>query len=248
MSEFTTPLKRCHNCNRDLPATLEYWHRAKNKRGEPSLATQCKDCAKARAKKWASENPERNRAKSRQWIEEHPEQARQTKREYYAANKDKFRAYKHEHQSRYLELKQSPEYKAKEAARRKHKAKELREYNREYRAAHPGWQADAMKDWRKRHPERDKANIHRRIARKHAADGNYTADDVRSLYELQEGRCVYCGMRIFMDIAKDVHVDHVLPLSRGGSNSPDNLALTCSSCNHSKGARTIREWQAIRGW
>ena len=44
--------------------------------------------------------------------------------------------------------------------------------------------------------------------------------------------CRYCGGK-----APDVelHVDHVIPKSRGGSDKPWNLTAACSSCNLSKG-------------
>jgi 5-methylcytosine-specific restriction endonuclease McrA len=41
-------------------------------------------------------------------------------------------------------------------------------------------------------------------------------------------------------------IDHKLPLSRGGSNYPDNLQLLCKSCNDSKSARTMDEWLQTR--
>lgn len=37
-------------------------------------------------------------------------------------------------------------------------------------------------------------------------------------------------------------VDHIRPLSRGGSNWPDNLACACASCNRSKNDKTLDEW------
>lgn len=49
--------------------------------------------------------------------------------------------------------------------------------------------------------------------------------------------CVYCG-------ATDVplHLDHVVPSSRGGSDDPSNLVAACRPCNCSKGPRTPEEW------
>lgn len=231
MSDSTTPLKRCNKCQREFPATAQYWHA--REASPDGLSYTCKECATARAHKWADENPDR---------------VRENKSEYYQEHKEDFRAYKKEHEEHYREMKRSPKHKATAAARRKRKRKELVEYNRQYRDARPGWQARLMRDWRKRNPERDKATTHKRIAAMRKADGTYTADDIQLLYELQEGRCAYCGIPIYADIPKDVHVDHMHPLSRGGANSPDNLALSCQPCNQSKGSKTVAEWMEVRGW
>lgn len=39
------------------------------------------------------------------------------------------------------------------------------------------------------------------------------------------------------DYVYQCHIDHILPRSRGGQNSKDNLRITCSRCNLSKGAK-----------
>lgn len=51
-------------------------------------------------------------------------------------------------------------------------------------------------------------------------------------------RCQYCGKRggIF-----ELTIDHILPASRGGGNSPDNLVAACFACNQRKGDRTPEE-------
>lgn len=46
----------------------------------------------------------------------------------------------------------------------------------------------------------------------------------------------------------EYHVDHIIPLSRNGTNWPDNLALACQLCNLSKNNHLLHEWEAIRGW
>lgn len=51
--------------------------------------------------------------------------------------------------------------------------------------------------------------------------------------------CYYCGCNI-----DDIyHIEHVIPISRGGSNTIDNIVLACPSCNHSKGNKLVVEWR-----
>jgi len=43
-----------------------------------------------------------------------------------------------------------------------------------------------------------------------------------------------------------INVEHIVPRSKGGSNSPENLALACSSCNKDKGSRMLSEDDILR--
>ena len=52
--------------------------------------------------------------------------------------------------------------------------------------------------------------------------------------------CTYCGSE------KQLEGDHIVPLSRGGSNTFVNLATACRPCNLSKGSKTVDEWRAAR--
>ena len=58
------------------------------------------------------------------------------------------------------------------------------------------------------------------------------------VFERDGYQCVYCGS------TDNLTLDHVVPVIRGGSNEPDNLACACKSCNSSKGARTVYEWRS----
>jgi len=51
--------------------------------------------------------------------------------------------------------------------------------------------------------------------------------------------CQYCGTK-----SENLHCDHVIPLSRGGTNDPANLVTACARCNLSKSSKTLEEWRS----
>jgi len=48
--------------------------------------------------------------------------------------------------------------------------------------------------------------------------------------------CQYCGSK-----SHDLTIDHIIPKSRGGTESWDNLVAACTNCNNRKGNRTPEE-------
>ncbi len=55
------------------------------------------------------------------------------------------------------------------------------------------------------------------------------------LYEKQQGTCNGCGEEF---AKRNLEVDHIFPLSKGGKTEPANLQLLCGHCNRVKGDRT----------
>lgn len=64
--------------------------------------------------------------------------------------------------------------------------------------------------------------------------GRYTGKDVKGLYVAQGGLCKRCGRHLAI---YGYHVDHVVPIARGGLNVVGNLQLLCPACNLRKGKR-----------
>lgn len=87
--------------------------------------------------------------------------------------------------------------------------------------------------WQRANPDKVAGHNRRRRAIKHKAAGNHTSEDVADLLRKQRSQCIYCNK----SLKSGYHVDHIVPLSKGGSNWPRNLQLTCSKCNLAKGAR-----------
>lgn len=74
------------------------------------------------------------------------------------------------------------------------------------------------------------------------ADGKFTPDDIDRINKSQEFKCVYCGA----STEEEFHIDHIHPISRGGTNWPDNLQILCRSCNCSKKDKTHEEFLTYR--
>jgi hypothetical protein len=67
----------------------------------------------------------------------------------------------------------------------------------------------------------------------------------RAVFERDNWTCAYCS-KTFAPYASGITADHIVPLSRGGSNEMDNLTACCLPCNSSKSDRLLSEWQGRR--
>jgi 5-methylcytosine-specific restriction endonuclease McrA len=60
----------------------------------------------------------------------------------------------------------------------------------------------------------------------------------RTLFARDDHRCQYCGQSRPMN---QLSIDHVLPRSRGGKTTWENVVCSCLTCNTKKGSRTPQE-------
>ncbi|KDA05563.1 HNH endonuclease [Microbacterium sp. CH12i] len=130
--------------------------------------------------------------------------------------------------------------------------------NAAYRAAHPERRRDAVRRWAARHPESIRAKDERyrqanreRFRQKEAkrralkvSNGAFqvTERDVLRLVARFDHRCAYCAT----PFTSRFHLDHIVPLARGGHHAIGNLAPACPDCNLSKGKRLLTEWRKRR--
>ncbi len=96
-----------------------------------------------------------------------------------------------------------------------------------------------VKNYSTKNPDAAKT---RSIVRKEREAGGreISVDDVNYLMNRYSRRCAYCDVAL----GSDFHVDHVLPVAKGGSNELNNLAVCCPKCNLAKHAKTVQEFYA----
>lgn len=117
--------------------------------------------------------------------------------------------------------------------------------NKRYKKDHKAELAVYNKCYSETHPAQASAKSARRRAAKSRALIALTDEERTQITELYRRarkdkavKCYLCGKRIPLGHR---HVDHVMPLTKGGKHHPCNLAITCDSCNSSKSAKLPSE-------
>lgn len=170
---------------------------------------------KERNAKWRSAN----KTQQAEYRNANAKKIKEYRKVYYAANADRIKE-------------QRKAYYAANAARIKEQRAAWYKANKEQQAEY--YQANK---------DKFRLNDARRRARKAGAEGQHTQADLDRILAEQCGCCPGCNVDLGTLPKAQVHLDHKLPLSRGGSNWSDNLQFMCQPCNDSKGARTMEEWQ-----
>lgn len=128
------------------------------------------------------------------------------------------------------------------------KARERKRYRdnpEAYKAQVKEWQArnkERVKGykvkWKAKNKEALRVYAHVRRLRIGQSSEHHTVEEIWQMAESQDWLCAYCESPLFGTF----EIDHMTPLSRGGSNAWDNIAIACVWCNRSKGPNTAEEF------
>lgn len=168
-----------------------------------------------------------NALQSARWKSENPEKAKALQDEYTSRNADAHRARSRRWRADNLEASNKRAKDWVEA----NKARHLENARRYYRDNKERIKV-VQRNWRKLNQETVKAHRWARKALKRKADGSHSGSDIKCIFRAQKGRCAYCRVQL----GKNYHIDHIMPLARGGSNYPNNIQLLCPRCNTAKHA------------
>ena len=197
--------KRCTNCKEIK--TVEAL--AEDKRHSDGLQSHCRKCQNLLRR---TKYREKVLARAKEYHRENREKQNARKLEYYYEN--------HE----YLKKKHRGWMEANREAQLQYK----REYHQAHREEDNEKAKIRTKKWIAENPERHRENVRRRMLRKKNADGFHTEKQWQILLELCDRKCLNCGS------TEDLACDHIVPLSKGGTDWIDNVQPLCQSCNSTK--------------
>ena len=219
-SKNPQPTKECYRCGRTL--LLAQFN--KNNQRPDGLTGNCKECLSEVREGW-----------DRKYNQS--EKARATARRYYYSEKGQ--EVKKAYRQKYEPTEEQKErYRAAERER-KHTAKRQEQFKR-YRQSEKGRAMKAEKDARYAKTEKGrfskrKTEIKRRNSLK-ASDCTLTKEEWETIKAEHNHRCAYCGKK-----SKRLEMDHIIPVSRGGPHTMENIAPSCRKCNASKGNKLLSE-------
>lgn len=104
-----------------------------------------------------------------------------------------------------------------------------------------GKAAESVRQYRERNPEKLREFAQRRKGRKL---GRLPKGTIPTLLKLQRGCCPICKAKL----AGKYHVDHVMPLAKGGLHERSNVQLLCPPCNVRKSAKDPVQYMQERGF
>jgi 5-methylcytosine-specific restriction endonuclease McrA len=178
----------------------------------------CFSCSRDKQKRFALE-------KRALWLEG----TRRRNKKYRAKNRDKFRRLDAVYYKKRIDKKKQYNAKWNSANKERHRLTTL------------GWRAknkeklrSTKKMWNRANPERIRVYNRNSKVKRRSAIGKHTLCDIRKIIVAQKHRCAYCAISLKKT---ERHVDHIVPISKGGSNNKQNLQILCVPCNLAKQAK-----------
>jgi len=194
------------------------------------------------------------RAKKRAYNEAYYQRTRkrqcEQRKEYYKANRE---AVKKQSAATRQRMRENAELRVRYNARVKArldanggiKRRANRKAQQQWQEKNADWFAERTKtyhaDYYKNNREMYFLYDQKRKALKAAATINLQGmkDFVKAVKAKPSAICYYCQKRV---PTSEIHLDHIIPLSKGGMHAVENLCVACKHCNLTKWAKPMADW------
>jgi 5-methylcytosine-specific restriction endonuclease McrA len=177
----------------------------KDKRQPDGHVSKCKTCRNERMKQYYEENKEDVLQRNAQYVEKNKVKVKKLRKKYYDANQE------------YITQ--------RERNRWRENAEVLKEKKRQWGKTKQGQEAYYRSRTKRR-------------SYKHKVD--FTPFERTTILERDKWTCQSCGCKVHDRHTGDwntydkAHIDHIIPVSKGGNSEPSNLQVLCRTCNLSK--------------
>ena len=182
-----------------------------------------------RATKWNKNNPKNVKIINKKYYLKNSEKLNKQRIAYYEKNKKRVKKYYEKNRERFNERSKKYYKKNKEQSLAKSKA------------------------WFKKNPEKAKEiakryrqSVKGRLtfktikATRRTTKFKITSGKVKKAFEKTGGQCPYCPAKI---TETSFSLDHIHPISKGGTNHLNNLIACCKSCNSKKGIFSLKQFK-----
>lgn len=193
--------------------------------------SRCKDCFNAQKRAERATKPEKYKETARKYVDVNKEHIRNLKRKHQLENPEKY----DEALLKYRETHRE-DINAKTRERRQQDLEHYRETGRNSYERHAEERRKYSLEYFKLHPEKSVAATNRRRAQKLASGGSHTEEEWQSLKDLYNFKCLRCEKQ---EPEIKLTRDHVIPLTKGGTDSIDNVQPLCARCNSKKNNKHI---------
>lgn len=217
----------CSRC-KEMKAIIDFYPNRTNKRG---VSTYCKLCSREARAEYASNNRLAESRKALRWRLANPERAKEIAKKTRTKHRDKRMAetkeWKASHRERVRVL---------DSGYRQRNQDKIREAARSAYHANPKIFLDRTRAYNKKYPEKTRLRRANNCAVRRARIAAARVERVsyKTILERDKGICHICGLPIGNE---KYNFDHVIPLSKGGPHSTDNIRLSHATCNFKKGAK-----------
>lgn len=183
-----------------------------NKSEKYGKSYNCKQCDSIEKKKYKKKYYEKNKDKIL-------ENSREYRKKYYSERKEYYKKYKKEYY--------------------KNNKEKMNDATKQHYIDNKKWYKEYQKEYRKTEKYKISTKNTNHNRRKQIKNTNkkerITLEQWQEILKLQNNKCIGCG-REFNDELKPT-LDHIIPLSKGGLHTIDNIQALCQSCNSKKGAK-----------
>lgn len=258
-------MKKCSKCGKEK--SLDEYENSKGGRfGKRADCRKCRNAARVarrladpesrnkdraagrRAASKLAKDPERVAERNRRGREHYaddPTRYSETRKAWNAANSDKILEYRKKYRDSGKQHKANKAYKERNREHLNACARVRNANNPEpARAATKAWRLanlEHVKRYSAQYREDNRLYFASKQSQRRATikglRGSATAEQVKERFDFHGNKCIYCGC------CGPMEIEHMIPISRGGTNWPANLAPACRSCNSSKRSKTFFEFK-----